>query len=289
MIFRRLVSACFLAAVTAAAAPMGSHAQQPTGVVQNVGPLTIGETFILKSRVLGEERRINVYPPPGYSDSDTMHVPVMYMPDGGMKEDFLHVAGLIEVLVGDNSMRPFLLVGIENTERRRDLTGPTSVHSDSLIAPHVGGSDAFRTFIRTELMPAIRARYRTTAETGIVGESLAGLFVTETFLGEPDMFDTYVAIDPSLWWNNAQLLKDAPSILARRITTPKKLYVAASSEPQIASDAAKFNEMLKARPHDRLTWFYESMPAEGHQTIYHPAALRAFRMMLKPDGAEPTK
>src|SRR3954462_11266502 len=148
------------------------------------------------------------------------------MPDGGMKEDFLHVAGLIEVLVGDYSMRPFLLVGIENTERRRDLTGPTSVHSDSLIAPHVGGSEAFRTFIRTELMPAIRARYRITAETGIVGESLAGLFVPETFLLAPDMFDPYIASDPSRWGNKAQLLKDAPGILSHRITTPKKLYVA---------------------------------------------------------------
>ncbi len=296
MHFPRVNYGCFLAAVIAAAMPAPSAAQQPSrtpqttaGIVHDVAPLVIGETFIIRSRVLGEDRRINVYPPPGYANSDTMHVPVMYMPDGGMQEDFLHVAGLVEVLVGDNSMRPFLLVGIENTQRRRDLTGPTRVHSDSLIAPHVGGSAAFREFIRTELMPAIRARYRTTPETGIVGESLAGLFVTETFLREPDLFTTYVALDPSLWWNNGQLLKDAPAILAHRITTPKKLYVAASSEPQIARDAAAFNEILKARSRDSLTWFYESMPEEGHATIYHPAALRAFRMMLKPESVAPAK
>ncbi len=86
-------------------------------------PLVIGETFRIDSKVLGETRRINVYLPPGYAGSD-LRVPVLYMPDGGLAEDFLHIAGLVEVLVGDGSMRPFLLVGIENTERRRDLTGP---------------------------------------------------------------------------------------------------------------------------------------------------------------------
>src|SRR3712207_4681744 len=120
-------------------------------------------------------------------------LPVLYMPDGGIAEDFLHVAGLLQVSVGNGTMRPFLLVGIENTERRRDMTGPTDNEDDKKIAPRVGGSKAFRKFIRDELMPQVRSRYRTTEETAVVGESLAGLFVIETFLVEPDLFDTYIA------------------------------------------------------------------------------------------------
>ena len=85
-------------------------------------PLTVGETFTLDSKVLGELRRINVYPPTAYSQSPDTRLPVLYMPDGGMAEDFLHIAGLVHVLVGNGSIRPFLLVGIENTQRRRDLT-----------------------------------------------------------------------------------------------------------------------------------------------------------------------
>jgi enterochelin esterase-like enzyme len=88
-------------------------------------PLVIGDTFTIASRVLAETRRINVYMPPGYADAPRTPVPVLYMPDGGMGEDFLHVAGLVQVSVGNGTMRPFLLVGIENTERRRDMTGPT--------------------------------------------------------------------------------------------------------------------------------------------------------------------
>src|SRR5512146_2145962 len=152
-------------------------------------PLVIGETFTITSRALGEVRRINVYMPAAYADS-AVRLPVLYMPDGGMAEDFLHIAGLVQVLSGNEGMRPFLLVGIENTQRRRDMTGPTENAEDRKIAPQVGGSAAFRSFIRSELMPLVKQRYRTTGETAIVGESLAGLFVVETFLLEPDLFDT---------------------------------------------------------------------------------------------------
>src|SRR5690554_4934034 len=86
-------------------------------------PLIIGDTFSLHSEVLSETRRINVYIPAGYEDSDTLRLPVLYMPDGGIGEDFLHVAGLVQILSMNGNMRPHILVGIENTERRRDLTG----------------------------------------------------------------------------------------------------------------------------------------------------------------------
>src|SRR5687768_9772880 len=113
----------------------------PAAPIAPATPLVIGDTFTLASTVLGEVRRINVYAPPGYAASRDLRLPVLYMPDGGMAEDFLHVAGLIQVSVGNGTMRPFLLVGIENTARRRDLTGPTEREDDRKIAPVVGGSD----------------------------------------------------------------------------------------------------------------------------------------------------
>jgi predicted alpha/beta superfamily hydrolase len=177
--------------------------------VAKAGPLVIGETFTIDSKILGETRRINVYMLPGYAESPDTRLPVLYMPDGGVSEDFLHVAGLVQVSVGNGMMRPFLLVGIENTERRRDMTGPTENEGDKKIAPRVGGSGAFRKFIRDKLMPQVKRRYRTTEETAVVGESLAGFFVVETFLVEPDLFDTYIAFDPSLCWNDQKLVKDA--------------------------------------------------------------------------------
>jgi predicted alpha/beta superfamily hydrolase len=257
-----------------------AHAQGRPASWEKAVPLPFGETFIINSKILNEARRINVYAPPVYKESAETRLPVLYMPDGGMAEDFLHVAGLVQVSVGNGTMRPFLLVGIENTERRRDMTGPTENENDRKIAPRVGGSGAFRKFIRDELMPQVKGRYRTTGETAIVGESLAGLFVVETFLLEPDLFDTYIAFDPSLWWNNQKLLGDAAGLLRARPKTEKTLYLASSGEDTEATQ--RFADVLGKDAPAGLRWHYEKMRDEKHSTIYHPAALKAFRAVFKP-------
>jgi uncharacterized protein len=252
--------------------------------VKQATPLVIGETFTIDSKILNETRRINVYLPPGYTESPATRLPVLYMPDGGIAEDFLHVAGLVQVSVGNATMRPFLLVGIENTERRRDMTGPTENEEDKKIAPRVGGSGAFRKFIRDELMPQVKARYRTTEETAIVGESLAGLFVIETFLLEPDLFDTYIAFDPSLWWNNQKLVDGAGERLRARPPRKKTLYFAISGDSGPADATRRLADVLGKHAASGLVWHYERMPEEKHSTIYHPAALKAFRAVFKPEA-----
>lgn len=279
---RRTLAVAALALLTVA--PL--RAQNPTDTALRAGPLTIGETFTINSEVLHETRRINVYAPQIYADSPNVRLPVLYMPDGGMAEDFLHVAGLVQVSVGNATMRPFILVGIENTERRRDMTGPTISHRDSSIARHVSGSAAFRRFIRTELMPRIKSRYRTTDETATLGESLAGLFIIETFLREPDLFNTYMAFDPSLWWNNHQLVDEASAILRARGASRKRLFLSNSSEPELADLTKRFADILKAGAFPGLDWYYLPLLDEGHGTIYHPAALRAFRILFKPASAK---
>ncbi len=255
-------------------------AGQPGGSAGDVAPLVVGETFTLDSRVLGERRRINVYLPPAYSADSAARLPVLYMPDGGLGEDFLHVAGLVQVSVGNGTMRPFILAGIENTERRRDLTGPTDVEEDRRIAPRVGGSAAFRAFLRDELMPLIVERYRTTDESAIVGESLAGLFVVETFLTEPELFDTYIAFDPSLWWNDESLVRSAGERLRSLPVAQKTLYLASSGDAGLGDAMRVLSAGLASAR--GLRWFHEHMPDETHATIYHPAALRAFRTVFEP-------
>lgn len=260
-------------------------AAQSDPVVKSTSSITIGESLLIHSDVLGEDRRINAFVPPGHGTVDAAPLPVLYMPDGGLREDFQHVAGLVQVSVGNETMRPFLLVGVENTERRRDLTGPTSSDEDKKIAPHVGGSEVFRRFIRSELMPLITQRYRTTNETAIVGESLAGLFIVETLLREPDLFDSYLAFDPSLWWNDKALVLAAEARLPNEVLAGKSLFIATSSQAEIAKDGERFCKALANAHVDRFRWSCQSMPEETHGTIYHPAALRAFRALLGPAPA----
>jgi predicted alpha/beta superfamily hydrolase len=131
-------------------------------------------------------------------------------------------------------------------------------------------------------MPAVRERYRVTGETAIVGESLAGLFVVETFFLEPDLFDTYIAFDPSLWWNNEALVARAEARLRSLPAQGKRLYFASSDEKGIVDPAQRLAAVLRKVTIPGLTWHYEPMPQETHATIYHPAALLAFRALLKP-------
>jgi predicted alpha/beta superfamily hydrolase len=273
--FRTALAVILLAQLVPMLSVQASAAEKAT-------PLVIGDTFTIDSKILGETRRINVYRPPGPAESPDAPLPVLYMPDGGMAEDFLHVAGLVQVSAGNGTMRPFLLVGIENTQRRRDMTGPTENPEDKKIAPHVGGSAAFRAFLRDELMPQVKARYRTTQETAIVGESLAGLFVVETFLLEPDLFDTYIAFDPSLWWNNQKLVNAASERFQARPTLKKTLYIASSDVEVVPGVIKRFVEILGKTAPPGVHWHFEGMPEEHHSTIYHPAALKAFRAVLQP-------
>jgi len=262
-----------------------AQASQTAATTSSATPLIIGESFTIASKALGETRHINVYVARAWDTPPDAPLPVLYMPDGGIQEDFLHVAGLLQVSVANGTMRPFMLVGIQNTQRRRDLTGPTGNPEDRKIAPVVGGSAAYRSFIREELMPEVKRRYRTTPETAIVGESLAGLFVVETFLLEPQLFDHYLAFDPSLWWNRGALPAQAATLLRKQGPGKHSLYLASSNEKGIAVEVQRLEDILRQQAPPGLLWHVEKMPEESHGTIYQPAALKAFRTVFHPEVA----
>lgn len=256
-------------------------APRPTAPVPTSKPAAIGETLALESKILGEKRVINVYVPPDYATSSERY-PVLYMPDGGMKEDFPHVVGSVDVSIKNAIIRPVIVVGIENTVRRRDLPGPTAVPEEQKAAPLAGGNEKFRAFLRDELKPMIAARYRTTSESAIIGESLAGLFVIETLLVEPTLFDAYIAADPSLQWNEHELARSAAARVAW-LPGPRTLYVATADEPDIHAGVAMLTSALRIQA-PPIAWRYEPMPDEHHGTIFPTAALRGIRYVFAAEG-----
>ncbi|WP_102796446.1 alpha/beta hydrolase [Bowmanella denitrificans] len=262
-----LLVVCYICAAGLPAAPQAL----------NPAPLNIGQSFMLSSTVLGEERRINLYFPKAYFEQPDQPLPVLYMPDGGVHEDFVHIAGLVQIGSLNWTTRPVILVGIENTDRKRDLTGPTEDEEDKKISSVVGKSAEFRTFLRQELIPTIEQHYRTTAERGIIGESLAGLFVVETMLLEPDLFSNYIAVDPSLWWNQAALVKQAGERLKNGGHQGLRVHLAASSQQGIVEPTRQLAGILQQAP--GLDASFTEFPDETHLSVYHPAALNALRLV----------
>ena len=237
-------------------------------------PVPEHETFTIQSQLVGEDRVINVWVPTGYKTGpDTL--PVMYMADGGIHEDFPHIANTLSTLIRQQKIKPIILVGIENTQRRRDLTGFTEVEEDKEIAPVVGGSAKFRAFIKEELFPEINKRYRTTGEKSIIGESASGLFVMETFFLAPEMFDNYIAFDPSLWWNNHYLVRTAREHLTSFPETEKRLWFAGSGTQDIAPYTKELAGIFKASPLPSLKWIYSDEPQEQHTTIFRATKEKA--------------
>ena len=218
--------------------------------------------------------------------SDLDRYDVLYMPDGGTAEDFPHVASAVDDLIRASRVRPIILVGLENTNRRRDMTGPTDDPEDLRSTTEPGGSETLRAFFRHELQPIVDARYRTNDARAIIGESFAGLFIVESMLHAPDLFDTYIALDPSLWWNKGRMTEDAPSLVA---AWPKdarvRLHLASAGLDGNVDEANRFAAALRASSSPALQFTYEPRPDLGHGNIY----LRMERSLLEamfPPGAD---
>lgn len=242
-------------------------------------PVPVHETFKIDSKIVDETRVINVWTPEHYQSSNEKFT-VLYMADGGIAEDFPHIAHTLSQLIKSDKISPVILVGIENTQRRRDLTGFTEVEEDKKIAAEVGGSGKFRAFINDELFPEIDKKYRTNGQKGIIGESVAGLFVTETLFLKPEMFDFYIAFDPSLWWNNHYLVRTAQENLAKLPQKEIKFWFAGSDATDISTHTKELANILKAENPPNLKWNYSDEPQEQHSTIFRATKAKALIWVL---------
>ena len=242
-------------------------------------PIPTHDNFSIDSKHVNETRIINVWTPPNYKESND-RLPVLYMPDGGIKEDFPHIANTIAKLIENKSIPPIILVGIENTKRGRDLTGFSEVEEDAKYCPLTDGAKNFREFITDELCTEISKRYRITNQKGIIGESLAGLFVMETFFLKPDAFDFYIAMDPSIWWNNHYLERKANEYMANFPNKKTKLWFAGSSAEDISKYTNSVAKTFQNNAPKSLIWKYSDEPNEKHNTIFRATKEKAFIWIL---------
>lgn len=250
-----------------------------------VAPVAIGTSYVVPSRILGQTRRINVYLPPGYAGSPGRY-PVLYLLDGGVKEDFFHIAGIASLAADFRNIREFVVVGIEGIDRYHDLTYPTTIASERQRLPTNGGSARFRAFLAEELRPFVARHFRVTDESVLMGESAAGMFVVETLLKEPDLFGGYVAVSPMLWWDGQSLARQADSLLQHRpFPSHRRLFLTIADEGgDMQGGVDILVQALKAHAPDDLRWTYLPMAGETHGTTFHPAALMAVRKFFAADS-----
>ncbi|MBK8648152.1 MAG: alpha/beta hydrolase [Gemmatimonadetes bacterium] len=205
--------------------------------------MTIGKIDSIFSPTLKEQRPYLVYTPPSYSDTTYTKrgYPVLYLLDGDAH--FHSVTGLLQILgTGVNGtfvVPEMIVVAIPNTNRMRDLT-PTQAARDfegkaDTALRMTGGGPKFLNFMKSELIPHIDATYRTAPYRVFVGHSLGGLMAFQALYTMPEVFNAYVAIDPSLWWDDRRLLKQAPAFFGKATAPGRTLFVG-QANTLVASD-----------------------------------------------------
>lgn len=244
-------------------------------------PITVGTSYRLPAAEFGDERIVNVYLPADYSAKPAKTYPTLYLIDGGVDQDFLHIVGTSQLGGAWGRSRDVIVVGVASKDRRSELTGPTT-HDPALLAkyPTAGHSAAFRHFIRHTLKPFVAAHFRTNGQDGVIGESLAGLFIVETYLREPDLFGSYAAISPSLWWDKEALSREAAALTGPR-QAGKRLYLATANE---GADMQVSVDRLVAALWRGRDWCYAPRGDLTHATIYHAVSPTALQFLFPPQS-----
>ena len=268
------------------------------------GPQTVlGRTDSLRSTILHETRTFYVHVPAGAAGpgAATKRYPVVYLFDGDAQ--FAAATSMIQYLSTNyNALCPeMIVVGILHPDRRKDLT-PTHVAADPPYWPAgasrtTGGGEAFIAFLERELLPYIDKKYPTQPHKTLIGHSLGGLAVMQIFVHHTRLFNAYVCIDPSVWWDNQTLLKETNGALETRRFSGTSLYLGIANTAdggmkpqQVLTDttaatlhmrsALTLQRYLEQHPHNGLRYRGKYYPDDSHMSVPFIAEYDALRFLF---------
>jgi len=256
LVNRSKVSVFWTTVVTALVFPFSTHtAEYDESIV-------VGKRFRIESKVLNEARSYVVHKPNRYDATDSKY-PVLIVLDASTQ--FAHTSEAVEFLAANGRIPQMLVVGIENTNRGRDLTPPTAAPVAIPGANVEGGAEKFHDFITNELIPEIDRTYRTHSYRVLVGHSLGGLFTLYSMTNKPDAFNAYVSVSPYLAWDKQALVKQMDSYLTTRRDLRADLYMTMGNETgDMLGSAWKLSGVLAEKAPVGLRWQFDRRPEESH-------------------------
>lgn len=252
--------------------------------------ICIGKQQSIYSTVLQEKRNYWIHLPDNYEQDTTRRYQVIYLLDG---DSFFHsLVGFSRTFttIRGKYLPPSIIVGVLNVDRTRDLTPTASaagrdgkIRSSAILQG--GGSEQFSLFLTEELRSVIDTTYRTNGKNMLIGHSYAALFTLNTFLRHTDLFDTYLAIDPSLWWDQGKLSEEAESLIKGKDFMGKSLYIGTSSSKRMdriniqSNKVDHFLEEVLPKAQN-LRFFSKSFPEENHGTVAIPGIYDGLKQLF---------
>jgi len=255
--------------------------------LQNVGVLDS-----LHSKILNETRKIYVQLPANYTPDKKQKYPVGYILDG---EIFLPTVNEVQNYYSGGFTPDMVLVGISNDKNRiRDLTTSSITTKYGMPFNEKNGeANNFRKFIETELIPFIENKYPVTNYRTLIGHSYGGLFTISTLINQPSLFANYLAIDPSLDWDDQKLLKEAQELLVNHKYQGKALFMSLSGQLHMqnskitidnvmqdttdytlfARSNIGFSKLVNQAANNGLSYKWSFYPIDIHGTVPFPSIM----------------
>jgi hypothetical protein len=249
------------------------------------------QVITIHSTILNEDRKIYIHLPASDSTDVNKRFPVLYLMDGENHFELLSQYADYLSRLDVAAIPKIIVVGIPNTKRVRDLTPTQSILNyegkpdTSAWYKSSGGNGLFFEFIKKELMPVIDSNYNTQQYKLFAGHSFGGISSINCMLTQPDMFDAFIAVSPSFWWDNEYLLKLTEKKLKTGAALKKKLFYCNGNEGGSNSffhkGLLKFDSLIAGKKLAGLDYKYTYYPNESHMTVPVVAYLDALRFIFK--------
>lgn len=227
----------------------------------------------INSQILNEERTILVRVPANYARTSEKF-PVLYMLDAHPPQNAM-TAGIVEQQAWGGTMPEMIVVGIQNTNRTRDLTPTKDDRPDS------GGGENFLKFLESEVIPLVEKNYRTQPFRIFAGHSLGGLTAVYAFATRPDLFNAYIAASPVLHWDNKFVVKRTEELFKQNREFNKTLFITVGDEPDYMDGFNSFQDLLKKAKPKNLDYEFRQFKDENHGSVVLPAYYFGLRKVFK--------
>lgn len=235
----------------------------------------------VQSEILKEPRFLSISKPEGY-DSGTDRYPVLYLLDA--ESNLEYTAAIVHTLADNELIPEMIVIGInngDNARRTHDLTPPSQTEIENRFSPGNGGADAFLSFVADELVPYIERNYRTRPYRILVGHSLGGLFAIHALVTKPKLFNAYIAIDPTVSWNNGAEIDHSRRFFSEVKELQADLFItAANAFGTPTAGVRAFVGVLDGNTPQGFRWKFEYMRDENHVSIPLPSVYSGLKTIF---------
>ncbi len=242
-------------------------------------PVTVGQSFTMKSAILSEERKVLVALPRDY-EKGTQKYPVIYVLDG--EWNFPFVAEAVKVLADSERIPPSIVIGVTNSDRNRDFTTKLTTNFEKPdFMNKVGGANNFLNYLEKELVPLVDKTFRTAPYRTLIGHSLGGIFAWHSLASRPQLFQSYLILDASVFWDNGAVVKEVKEFFKQNPTAKSRVFWGRDRIPREVwfTQNTEFLAFWEKNPPKNVRFKFYEMEDETHSTLVFPGSYIGLRTL----------